>query len=42
MWIPTAIQMLVKSLKPAQNLLKDKGAKPHFMEESHITIAHHN
>jgi 2'-5' RNA ligase len=34
-----AIQMLVKSLKPAQSLLKTKEQKPHFMEESHITIA---
>ena len=34
-----AIQMLVKSLKPAQHLLKTKEQKPHFIEESHITIA---
>ncbi len=34
-----AIQMLVKSLKPAQSLLKTKEQKPHFIEESHITIA---
>ncbi len=34
-----AIQMLVKSLKPAQSLLKNKEQKPHFMEESYITIA---
>lgn len=34
-----AIQMLVKSLKPAQSLLKTKEQKPHFIEESHITVA---
>lgn len=34
-----AIQMLVKSLKPAQGLLKSADHKPHFMEESHITVA---
>ena len=34
-----AIQTLVKSLKPAQSLLKTKEQKPHFIEESHITIA---
>lgn len=34
-----AIQMLVKSLKPAQGLLKSADHKPHFIEDSHITIA---
>jgi 2'-5' RNA ligase len=34
-----AIQMLVKSLKPAQSLLKTKEQKPHFIQESHITVA---
>lgn len=34
-----AIQMLVKSLRPAQSLLKTKEQKPHFIEESHITVA---
>lgn len=34
-----ATQMLVKSLKPAQNLLKTKEQKPNFIENSHITIA---
>lgn len=34
-----AIQMLVKSLKPAQSLLKTKEQKPHFIEECHITVA---
>ena len=34
-----ATQMLVKSLKPAQNLLKTKEQKPHFIEDSYITIA---
>lgn len=34
-----AIQMLVKSLKPAQSLLKTKEQKPHFIEESYITLA---
>jgi 2'-5' RNA ligase len=33
------IQMLVKSLKPAQTLLKTKEQKPHFLEEFHITVA---
>ena len=31
--------MLVKSLKPAQQLLKTKEQKPHFIEDSNITIA---
>lgn len=34
-----AIQMLVKSLKPAQRLLKTKDQKAHFIEEAHITVA---
>jgi 2'-5' RNA ligase len=34
-----AIQMLVKSLRPAQSLLKTKERKPQFIEESHITVA---
>jgi 2'-5' RNA ligase len=34
-----AIQMLVKSLKTAQSLMKTKNIKPHFMESSHLTIA---
>lgn len=33
------IQMLVKSIKPAQSLMKTKEVKPHFIENSHITIA---
>src|SRR3954468_8110374 len=31
-----AIQMLVKSLKPAQSLLRTKEQKPHFMDEAYI------
>lgn len=34
-----AIQTLVKSLKPAQNLLKTVDYKPHFLDEPHITVA---
>jgi 2'-5' RNA ligase len=34
-----AIQMLVKGLKSAQSLLKTKEVKPHFIENSHLTIA---
>src|SRR3954469_319827 len=34
-----AIQMLVKSLKPAQSLLRTKEQKPHFIEEAYIPIA---
>jgi 2'-5' RNA ligase len=34
-----AIQMLVKSLKSAQQLMKTKEHKPHFMENSHLTVA---
>lgn len=34
-----AIQMLVKSLKPAQQLMKTKEVKPHYIENAHITIA---
>jgi 2'-5' RNA ligase len=34
-----AIQMLVKSLKPAQSLLKTKEQKPHFIENPNIAIA---
>ena len=33
------LQMLAKSLRPAQALLKTKEQKPHFIEEPHITIA---
>lgn len=33
------IQMLVKSLKPAQSLLKTKDNKPHFIDSPHLTIA---
>lgn len=36
---PVAIQMLVKSLKAAQPLLKTKEHKPHFIENFFITIA---
>lgn len=34
-----AIQSLVKSLKPAQSLLKTKEKKPHFIEDPYITVA---
>ena len=34
-----AIQMLVKNLKSAQSLMKTKEVKPHFIENSHLTIA---
>ncbi len=34
-----AIQMLVKHLKTAQSLMKTKEQKPHFMENSYLTIA---
>lgn len=34
-----AIQMLVKSLKPAQQLMKTKEIKPHFIENPHLTVA---
>jgi 2'-5' RNA ligase len=34
-----AIQLLVKQLKTAQSLLKTKEHKPHFIDESHISIA---
>ncbi len=34
-----AIQALVKSLKPAQSLLKTQEQKPHFIEESYIAVA---
>ena len=34
-----ATKLLVKHLKTAQQLLKTKDQKPHFMEESHLTIA---
>jgi len=34
-----AIQMLVRHLKTAQSLMKTKEVKPHFMENSHLTIA---
>lgn len=34
-----AIQMLVKSLKPAQRLMKTAEIKPHFMDNPHIKIA---
>ncbi|MDQ6812174.1 MAG: 2'-5' RNA ligase family protein [Bacteroidota bacterium] len=35
-----AIQMLVKSLKTAQSLLKTKEQKAQFIEEPHIGVAH--
>lgn len=35
----TAIQLLVKHLKTGQALMKAKDTKPHFMENSHITVA---
>jgi 2'-5' RNA ligase len=34
-----AIQMLVKSLKPAQHLLKTKEQKPHFIDNPYFTVA---
>jgi 2'-5' RNA ligase len=34
-----AIQMLVKHLKTAQRLMKTKDVKPHFVDNSHITVA---
>lgn len=34
-----AIQLLVKHLKTAQSLLKTSEQKPHFIEETYITIA---
>jgi 2'-5' RNA ligase len=34
-----AIQMLVKSLKPAQSLMKTKDHKPYFIDNPHITVA---
>jgi 2'-5' RNA ligase len=34
-----AIQLLVKHLKTGQALMKTKDQKPHFMENSHITVA---
>lgn len=34
-----AIKLLAKSLKSAQQLMKTKAQKPHFIEESHIIIA---
>jgi 2'-5' RNA ligase len=34
-----AIQVLVKSLKSAQSLMKTKEVKPHFLENAHVTIA---
>ena len=34
-----AIQVLVKSLKAAQQLMKSKDIKPHFMDNPHLTIA---
>lgn len=34
-----AIQALVKSLKPAQSLLKTKEQKPHFIEDAYIPVA---
>ncbi len=34
-----AVKLLIKHLKTAQQLLKTKEQKPHFMEESHLTIA---
>lgn len=35
----SAIQMLIKSLKPAQQLLKTKDHKPHFIDNPYITVA---
>jgi 2'-5' RNA ligase len=35
----TAIQMLVKSLKGAQQLMKTKDHKPHFIDNPHINVA---
>ncbi|MFN2458914.1 MAG: 2'-5' RNA ligase family protein [Chitinophagaceae bacterium] len=32
------IQVLIKQLKSSQQLLKHKDVKPHFIEESHLTI----
>jgi 2'-5' RNA ligase len=34
-----AIQLLVKHLKTAQSLMRTKEVKPHFVDNSHITIA---
>jgi 2'-5' RNA ligase len=34
-----AIQMLVKSLRPAQQLMKTKDHKPHFIDSPHVSIA---
>jgi 2'-5' RNA ligase len=34
-----AIQLLVKHLKTAQSLMRTKEVKPHFIDNSHITIA---
>ena len=34
-----ATKLLIKHLKTAQQLLKTKEQKPHFMEDSHLTIA---
>lgn len=33
------VQLLVRNLKGAQQLMKHKDTKPHFIEEPHITIA---
>lgn len=33
------IQMLVKSLKPAQSLMKTKEYKPYFIDNPHLTVA---
>jgi 2'-5' RNA ligase len=34
-----AIQTLVKSIKPAQSLMKTKEFKPHFIDNPHLTVA---
>lgn len=34
-----AVQMLVKSLKPAQQLLKTKDHKPHFIDNPYVPVA---
>lgn len=34
-----SIEMLVKSLKPAQHLLKTKEQKPYFIDNPHLTVA---
>lgn len=36
---PTAIQELVKQIRPIQHLLKSKDDKPHLIMEPHLTLA---